>query len=57
MSEQTITLTVPLINGVMQYLGTRPYTEVFQLVQAIQEQAAPQVKAAEPTEPAAGGTD
>jgi hypothetical protein len=44
MSEKSITLTVPLINGILQYLGTRPYGEVFQLVQAVQEQAAPQVK-------------
>jgi len=55
MSEQNITLTLSLLNGVMQYLGTRPYGEVFQLVQAIQEQAGPQVKSAEPE--AAGGTD
>jgi hypothetical protein len=61
MSEQNITLTLSLLNGVMQYLGTRPYGEVFQLVQAIQEQAGPQVKATEPTPepeaPVAGGTD
>jgi hypothetical protein len=57
MNDQTITLTLPLLNGVMQYLGTRPYSEVFQLVQAIQEQAAPQVKAAEPPVESAGGTD
>jgi hypothetical protein len=50
MTEQ-ITLTVPLVNGVLQYLGTRPYGEVFQLIQAIQEQAAPQVKPTEPDEP------
>jgi hypothetical protein len=57
MNDQTITLTLPLLNGVMQYLGTRPYSEVFQLVQVIQEQAAPQVKAAEPEVESAGGTD
>ena len=49
MNEQ-INLTVPLVNGILQYLGTRPYGEVFQLVQAIQEQAA------KPDE-AVGGTD
>ena len=48
MNEQ-ITLTVPLVNGILQYLGTRPYGEVFQLVQAIQEQAAAQVKPAQET--------
>ncbi len=58
MNEQNITLSVNLVNGVLQYLGTRPYGEVFQLVQAIQSQAAPQVKVPEVAEPeAAGGTD
>jgi hypothetical protein len=57
MNEQTITLTVPLINGVLQYLGARPYSEVFQLVQAIQEQAAPQVKQPEADKESVGGTD
>lgn len=44
MNDQDIVLKLSLINGVLQYLGTRPYGEVFQIVQAIQEQAAPQVK-------------
>lgn len=43
MNEQNITLTLGLVNGVLNYLGTRPYGEVFQLVQAIQEQAIPQL--------------
>jgi hypothetical protein len=43
MNEQSITLSLGLVNGVLQYLGTRPYGEVFQLVQAIQEQAIPQI--------------
>lgn len=38
-----IEITLSLINGVLGYLGTRPYGEVFQLIQAIQEQAGPQV--------------
>ena len=60
MNEQNITLSLNLVNGVLQYLGTRPYGEVFQLVQAIQEQAIPQIKVPEVAEPvaeAAGGTD
>ena len=58
MNEQTITLSLNLVNGVLQYLGTRSYGEVFQLVQAIQEQAIPQIKVPEVAEAqAAGGTD
>jgi hypothetical protein len=59
MNEQNITLSLGLVNGVLQYLGTRPYGEVLQLVQAIQEQAIPQIPMpeAKPEEAAAGGTD
>ena len=42
-SDTPITLTLGLVNAMLQYLGTRPYQEVFPLVQAIQEQATPQV--------------
>ena len=34
-----ITLTTPLINTILQYLGTRPYQEVFQIIAEIQKQA------------------
>ena len=44
MNDQDITLKLSLINGILQYLGTRPYGEVFQIVQAIQEQASSQVQ-------------
>jgi hypothetical protein len=60
MNKQNITLSLNLVNGVLQYLGTRPYAEVTNLIQAIQEQAIPQVqvpKEAMPEEVAAGGTD
>ena len=58
MNAENINLSLGLVNGVLQYLGTRPYGEVFQLVQAIQEQAIPQIKVLEVAEPvAAGGTD
>jgi hypothetical protein len=42
-NDTPISLTLGLVNGILQYLGTRPYQEVFQIVQAIQEQATPQV--------------
>jgi hypothetical protein len=37
-------ISVNLMNAVLQYLGARPYQEVFQLIQAIQEAAKPKVK-------------
>ena len=43
MNDQKIELSLKLINGLLQYLGTKPYQETFQLIQAIQEQAIPQM--------------
>ena len=43
MDNTKIELTLPLVNAVLQYLGTRPYQEVFPLIQAIQEQATTQL--------------
>ena len=37
-----IKLSVNTVNQILGYLGTRPYQEVFQLIQAIQEAAKPQ---------------
>ena len=34
-----IKLSTQLVNGILQYLGTRPYAEVFQLIEAIQKEA------------------
>jgi hypothetical protein len=42
-NDTPITLTLPLVNAILQYLGTRPYAEVFPLVAEIQAQATPQV--------------
>jgi hypothetical protein len=36
---EKITLSTQLVNAVMQYLGSRPYADVFQLVEAIQKEA------------------
>ena len=41
-----ITLSTQLINAVMGYLGTRPYQEVFQLIDGLQNEAKSQVKPA-----------
>jgi hypothetical protein len=50
MNDQKIELSLSLVNAVLQYLGTRPYADIYQLVQAIQAQAAPQVTPAEEPE-------
>ena len=42
---QSITLPVELVNAILQYMASRPYGEVFQLVAAIQAQAAQQIPA------------
>jgi len=34
-----IKLSTNLVNAILQYLGSRPYAEVFQLVEAIQKEA------------------
>ena len=47
MNDQKVELTLPLVNGILQYLGSRPFQEVFQLVNAIHEQATPQIKVPE----------
>lgn len=36
---EKITLQINLVNIILQYLGTRPYGEVFQIIDAIQKEA------------------
>jgi hypothetical protein len=36
---EKITIQINLVNAVLQYLGTRPYGEVFQIIEAIQKEA------------------
>jgi hypothetical protein len=50
MQDTKIQLTLGLINGVLGYLGTRPYQEVHQIITAIQEQATPQLPVPQPQE-------
>jgi hypothetical protein len=47
-------LSVELVNGILQYLGSRPYIEVANLITGIQTEAAAQAPAADidPAEPA-----
>jgi hypothetical protein len=37
-----IKLSTNLVNAILQYLGSKPFTEVAQLIQAIQQEAAKQ---------------
>ena len=39
---ENITLPIDLVNAVLQYMASRPYGEVFQLVGAIQAEAVKQ---------------
>jgi hypothetical protein len=41
---ESILITTQTLNKIMGYLGTRPYQEVFQLIEAIQEEAKNQPK-------------
>jgi len=34
-----VKLSTQLVNAILQYLGSRPYTEVFPLIEAIQKEA------------------
>jgi hypothetical protein len=43
---EKITLSTPLVNNIMAYLGTRPFQEVFQLIQEVQKE----VQALQPTD-------
>jgi len=43
---KTLTLSTDLVNAVLQYLGTRPFQEVAQLINGLQSEAGPQVQAA-----------
>jgi hypothetical protein len=44
-----IKLSTNLVNAILQHLGSRPYTEVFQLIEAIQKEAKDQAE--QPTAP------
>lgn len=39
-----ITFSVDLVNGIMQYLGSRPFVEGAKLIQAIQDEASKQAQ-------------
>ncbi len=39
-----LSLSMTLVNQILAYLGTRPYQDVYQLIQALQKEAEQQVK-------------
>lgn len=41
---ETINVPVSLINAILQYLGSRPYVEVANLIAGVQQAATPQAK-------------
>jgi hypothetical protein len=47
---QNITLSVQTINAVMAYLGTKPFQEVFQIIEAVQKEVNAQQPAPATTE-------
>ena len=47
---KTLTLSTELVNAVLQYLGTRPFQEVNQLISGLQAEAGPQVQASQEPE-------
>ena len=44
MNDQKVQVTLNLVNGLLNYLGSRPYVEVADLIMAIREQVTPQVQ-------------
>jgi hypothetical protein len=36
---EKMTLSMALVNQILGYLGTRPYQEVYQLIEAVQKEA------------------
>ena len=41
--NEEVKVSLQLVNGILQYLGTRPYGEVFQIVNAVHAEVQPQI--------------
>jgi len=58
--NEDVKVSLQLVNGILQYLGNRPYGEVFQIVNAIHAEVQPQIQVpgmAKPDETAEPVTD
>jgi len=44
MNDKTVNLPLSLLDNLLQYLGTKPYAEVYQLVAAMQQAVTPQLQ-------------
>jgi hypothetical protein len=47
MNDQKVEVSIGLINGILQYLGNRPFVEVAEVIAAIRDQVTPQIKVPE----------
>jgi hypothetical protein len=47
MQDQKVEVSIGLINGILQYLGNRPFVEVAEVIAAIRDQVTPQIKVPE----------
>ena len=54
MNDQKVEINLSLANAILQYMGKKPFEEVFQLVNAIHEQVTPQIKVPAPQSDEAG---
>ena len=50
MQDQKVEVTLNLVNGLLNYLGSRPYVEVADMILAIREQVTPQIQVPTPKE-------
>jgi hypothetical protein len=50
MNDQKVEVTLNLVNGLLNYLGSRPYVEVADMILAIREQVTPQIQVPAPKE-------
>lgn len=48
MNDQKVAVTLNLVNGLLNYLGSRPFVEVADLIGAIREQVTPQIQVPTP---------